>query len=1018
MRLEAFVHKPVWAGTLALLILILGIIGYKKLPVRLFPLVASSEVTITTTFPGASPQTMAGFVTIPIQKALAGLDGVNYIRAVNTEGTSTIYIHFFLKKGMIDTVLPQISNRVSSVMWKLPKEINSPIITKVNPNAGTNGAIMFYAFSSSTMPRNRVTDFINRDVISEIESIKGVASATIYGKRVYAMRVWLDPKKMAAFGVTASDVVNALRTESLQSTSGQIKGQYLTFNISTTTNLNTPQEFNNIIIRAKDNQTVRISDIGQAELGATENKVVGHVFGKPAITIAIIPQDNANSIQTADRVRVFFNKLKNRTPPGLKIQVLADMTQFNRKSISEVRQTIIESALFVFVVILLFLGSLRAVMIPVITMPLSLLGGTALMWIFGYSSNTLTMLAWVLAIGLVVDDAIVVLENIHRHMEEGRTRLEAAIDSIGEIKSAIVVMTLVVAVVFIPIGFIPGISGALFAEFSNTLAMVVIISGILALCITPVMCRYIMPSTNKVSRFTHWIDHLFSKIRNSYKHVLTEVLHIRWFIGIVFVGLIYALIHLFNATPSELIPPENNGVIIGIGFPQPGANIDYLQRWGKQFNTIYKKMPDKLNYGVFEGFPPGANQITSFVVLDTNKASSKMQDKLLRETQQKMGQVKGLFGIAVRRPILPGQTANTPVGFVLKTSGNYLALNAAMNTLLKHADKYPGLIAPYANMKMQSIQINVNLNRDKMQSMGISAAQVADTLATYFGKPVINRFNYGGRSYEVIPQVYRKNRYNPEDIKLAYVRSQTGQLVPLSSIATITESMTPNTLNQFQHMNSAMLSASLAPGYTLSQALQYLEHIVNTDLPKNVSFDYAGVSRQFVQSQGVLATAFAFAIVLIYLLLSTFFNSFREPFIVMLSVPLAITGALFIMFLTGVTLNIYTKIGLIMLVGLVSKHGILIVHFANQQQKEHGFAPTKAVIEAASIRLRPILMTTAAMIAGAIPLVLADGAGAEARQNIGFVIVGGMALGTLLTLFIVPAAYTLMAKVYKKQVYS
>jgi len=1009
MKLETFIRKPVLAITLAIVILIFGIVGYVKLPVRLFPLVPSSFVTVTTTYPGASPEIMEGFVSTPIEEALTGLDGVDYISAANTQSTSVVTLKFFLKKGELQKALPQITNRVNSIMWKLPKGINSPIITKVDPNGGPGQAIMYVGFGSKVLTRGQVTDFLTRVVKPQVEALPGVSQMQIFGGRTYAMRIWIDPKKMAAYHITATDIANALNNQNLQATAGRFKGKFMRFNVTTNSDMSTPKQFNNLVIRGGAHP-IRIRDIGSAQLGAAENDVNAFLLGQPSQVIGIEIQDNANAIQVSNEMHKLMKSIQVHLPPGVWMKLLVDMTDFNRASISEVHHTMVEACIFVFIVILLFLGSFRSVTIPVITIPLSLLGGCALMYAMGYSNNTLTLLAWVLAIGLVVDDAIVVLENIHRHMEHGLKRIDAAIASLAEIKSAIVVMTLAVAVVFIPIGFIPGISGALFKEFAYTLSMVVLISGVLALTLTPMMCTYILESQAKISKFAHYVDKNFEFFRCKYKHVLSEVLKIRWLVGIIFIGLLGAGYVLVSRTPAELMPTENTNTLIGIGLAPPGVNIDYITHYAREFEYVYQHIPEMESYGVFSGWPSGANQVASFMQIRPHQKGDRNEDQILGSLLEKLNHVDGLFSFAIKRPILPGAALQPPVEFVIKTNLPYPQLNKAMSKLLAAANDYPGLIAPNVNLQMSQQQVNIDVDRNKAAALGITNKQIDDTLAMYLAKPILQWFNYQGRSYEVIPQVYRKYRMNPDQARFMYLRAASGQLVPLTSIATITTSRSPNTLNQFAQQHSATLSGEVAPGYTIGQVLSYLEHYVHRHFNASIEYDFSGQSRQYIQSEGVLATAFVFAIILIYLLLAAFFNSFIEPLVVMVSVPLAIVGALYTMYLAGVTLNIYTKIGLIMLVGLISKHGILIVHFANNQQEEHGMKPLEAVIEAASIRLRPILMTTFAMIASAIPLVLAGGAGAAARQDIGWVVVGGMSLGTVLTLFVVPTAYSLLVR--------
>jgi multidrug efflux pump len=1003
--LALFVKRPVLAAALSVFILFTGVIAYLLLPVRDYPVMPASRVTVTTTLPGASPQVMEGFVSTPLEEALTGLDGVDYISSSNSEGQSVITLKFPIGYD-IDAVLPQVSNRVNSVVWKLPKQINGPTVKKINPNSGPTGAIMYISYFSDALNMKQLSDYMLRVVQTQLESVKGVATVEMWGDRMYSMRIWLNPRLMAAHHVSASEVVQALRANNLRSTAGQLKGRQLLFNVSTSSTLSTPKEFNQIVVKSDKGRHVRIADIGVAKLGAVSRELVGTFEGRQAMNIGIVPQANANSIEVAKRVKTTLKKLQ--LPPKTTYRILLDKTQFSIESIKEVHRTLIEACICVFIVIFLFLGSMRLLAIPIVTIPLSLLGGCGLMLLFGYSLNSLTFLAAVLAIGLVVDDAIVVIENVHRHIQMGQSRLAAAINGVTEIRNPVISMTLTVAIVLLPIGFVSGFSGALFKEFAFCMAMVVIISGILALFVSPAMCGKVLEDHEP--KLSIMIDKVMERFKSAYKAVLHHFIRMKWLVLVLFIAVIAAGLHLSSKLPSELIPPENEGVVIAMGIAPTGMNQDYTMKYGQVFNKIFAKTPGMLTYGVFYGFPSLPTQVIGFVVVDPFNKEGLSIDQIIKQTNNEVKRIPGLLSFAVKMPTLPGAQTMQSISFVLKTTRPYAELSQAMNRLLDATKSSDSVTNAQSNLKMNQVQVDVTVNRNKADAVGVTTQQISDTLAVMLGKPYINRFGLGGRSYEVIPQVFHRFRMNPDELYNIYIPTNNGKLIPLSDVVNISESMTPNTLNQFQLMRSATLTASVAPGYTLGQSLKYLKDYVHTHLGGDYHVDYSSQSRQFIQSEGVLQKVFVIALFLIYLLLTINFASFRDPLIVMLSVPLSLVGAVYAMFLSGATFNIYTKIGLIMLVGLISKHGILIVNFANMLQEEKGLSLVEAAVEAAAIRLRPILMTTAAMIAGAVPLVLASGAGHVAREQIGWVIIGGMALGTCLTLFVVPTAYSLFAK--------
>lgn len=1007
MSLALFVKKPVLAAVISIFIFIIGVIGYLYLPIRDYPVLPASRITITTNYPGAGPQVMEGFISTPIEQALAGLDGVDYISSNNIEGQSTITIKFPLGYD-INSILPQVTDRVNSVLWKLPKKINGPTVTKVNPNEGPTGAIMYISFYSKKLSMEQVTSYLNRVVQTEMEGVKGVAQASIFGVRTYAMRVWMNPKLMAAHDISATDIQQALLNNNIRSAAGQLKGQYLLFNVSASSDLSTPKQFSQIVIKSVNGHFVRLGDVATVLYGAENTRIVGSQAGNPAIVVAVVPQAKANSIAVANGIHHLLAKLKQQMPPGLHFEILLDKSKFSKASIKEVQTTVIEACIFVFVVIFLFLGSFRLLAVPIITIPLSLLGGCALMLAFGYSLNGLTFLAAVLAIGLVVDDAIVVIENVHRHIQMGQSKMQAALSGVQEIRNPVISMTLTVAIVLLPIGFVPGFSGALFKEFAFSMAMVVIMSGVLALFVSPAMCAKIL--SDHEPKLSKMIDAVMEKLKRGYKITLRHLISIKWFVGLIFIAVILAGVHLAQLLPSQLIPAENEGVIVAMGFAPSGMNMDYTIKYGQLFNKIYQHYPYMHTYGVFYGFPSLPTTTNSFVVLKSLDKLPVTEDQILTDISNKLKHIAGLLAFAIKMPTLPGAMTLQNVNFVLKTTKPYTDLNTAMDKLLVAAQKSNVITNAQVNLKMNQVQVNVDINRSKASALGVPVSEITNTLSMMLGQPIINRFGLQGRSYEVIPQVFRHFRMNPDDIKYMYVRTVEGNMLPLTDVVDISESMTPNTLNQFQLMRSATLTASVAPHHTLGQALAYLNDYVKTNIGAAYHVDYSGRSRQYIQTEGRLLQAFIFAIALIYLLLTINFTSFRDPLIVMLSVPLSLVGAVYAMYLSGATFNIYTKIGLIMLVGLISKHGILIVNFANMLQETIGLNRMEAAIEAAAIRLRPILMTTFAMIAGAVPLVLASGAGHIAREQIGWVVIGGMALGTCLTLFVVPTAYSLMAK--------
>lgn len=1007
---DIFIRRPVFATVLSLIILLTGIRAFMSLPTRQFPQISASVINISTTFSGASPQIMEGFVTTPIENALSGIDGIDYIKSTSSTGSSNISVVFNLGYD-INKAVTNISNAVSSVRYLLPKQIQDPIVAERDPNAQPTMYIPFY---SPTLNAEQITDYIVRVVQPEIATLPGVAQALIFGERLYSMRIWLNPQLMASHGVTANDVSTALMNNNIQTAAGTIESKWELFDVTAQTDLRTPAQFNNLVIKSDNKGNfVRLNAIGYAELGPEDDSTSVNINGQNAIVLAVVPQPTANPLDISKEVNNVMPSVKRSLPQGLNAILMYDASKFIAASIKEVYQTIIEATLFVIIVIFMFLGSLRNALIPIITIPLSIIGVCSIMLALGYSINVLTLLAWVLAIGLVVDDAIVVVENIHRHIEDGLSPFDASIKGAREIGFAVIAMTLTLAAVYAPIGFVSGLTGALFREFAFTLAGSVIISGFVALTLSPMMCSKLLKHSEKKG-LPEKVDEIFNRFMNKYKELLKATLDRKGLVLII-AGIIYVSCYsLYTTLPSELAPQEDQGVILGAATGPTNANVNYTISQTKKIEDIYKKVPESLGYGIINGYAgsPAQNSAFSFMVLKPWSERKRSSSDIIASLFPQFWAIPGIKAFPFNDPPLPGSNAFTPVEFVLKTTGSYQDLNNAAQKLIGIAEKEnPKLLNLDSDLKMDTAQVDIELDRDKAADLGIPMTEINSTLNLALAQPLLAQFNMGGKSYNIIPQVMPQFRSSAAQLGQLNVRTGTGQLIPLSNIATINQTVETQSLNHFQQVRAAKISAGLAPGYTLGQALSYLEGIAKKNLPPNIQYDFEGQSRQMVQSSGAMEETFVFAILFIFLVLAAQFESFRDPLIVMMSVPLSSAGALIALhLLPGGTLNIYTEIGLVTLVGLISKHGILIVEFANQLQ-EQGYDKLGAIIESASIRLRPVLMTTFAMILGALPLALSHGAGSGARTQLGWVIIGGMSFGTFFTLFVIPTMYMFLAKV-------
>jgi multidrug efflux pump len=1023
------IRRPVLATVMSLMLILIGVISYQRLSVREYPNIDAPVVSVRTVYTGASAEIIESQVTRPLEDSLAGIEGIRTIKSVSREEVSQITVEFILSRDP-DNAASDVRDRVSRVRGRLPDDVDEPVIAKVEADAQ---AIVWLAFSSDQHSALEITDYADRVVQDRLQTLSGVASVIIGGERRYAMRIWLDRDRLAAYQLTPQDVEDALRNQNLEVPSGRIESRNREFTVLTQTDLQTPEQFNRLIIREVNGYPIRLSDVGRAEIDAADERNAVRVNGNPAVGLGIVKQSTANTLAVAQAVKSELPKIIAALPEGMKLKVAFDQSLFIEESIQAVFEAMAEALILVVVVIFLFLRSLRATLIPFVTIPVSLIGAFIFLYAMGFSINVLTLLGLVLAIGLVVDDAIVMLENIQRRIEHGMNALQAAFEGSKEIAFAVIAMTLTLTAVFVPLAFMTGNTGRLFTEFALTVASAVLVSGFVALTLTPMMCSKILRPQKTHSRLHRISEQWLLALNNGYRRLLTAALNKRWWIillgGIVagisvplFTGISIPVpkgnsVPLLTGLKSELAPLEDRGLLIGIMIAPEGATMSYTDRYARQVEGFYSKVPEIFNY--FMVVAPGLerpNPVTfalSFVNLTPWEQRSRSAQDIAAALGPKMFMLPGVLAFPISPPSLGQSFRNPPVQFVVQ-GNSYAELQTMVNALLAKASKFPGLVNVDSDLKLNKPQLKVMLDRDKAASVGVEVGQVGRTLETLLGGRQVTRFKREGEQYDVIVKLRDEERTNPNDLSSIFARGNDGQLIQLANLVRIKETVAPKELNHFDRLRSATISANLAPGYSLGQALEFMEGAAKEVLTAGAKTSLDGQSREFKESGAALYLTFMLALIFIYLVLAAQFESFLSPFIIMLTVPLAMTGALLSLKLTGGTLNVYSQIGMVMLIGLITKHGILIVEFANQLQ-ERGRDLHAAVIEAASLRLRPILMTTAAMVLGTLPLALATGAGAESRQQIGWVIVGGLLLGTFLTLFVIPSVYTLVSRT-KKQV--
>ena len=997
---DLFIRRPVLAMVVSLLLVVLGLRSLFSLPINQYPKTQNAVVTISTTYYGADAQTVAGFITQPLESAIAQAQGIDYLSSSSSSGVSTITATLRLNYDA-NRALTQINTQVSSVKNQLPAQAQTPVLTV---EMGQTTDAMYLGFYSKTLPTNNVTDYLSRVVKPKLDSISGVQTAELLGARQFALRAWLDADRMAAFGVTAAEVSTALGNNNYLAALGSSKGQMVTVPLTAGTDLHSVEEFRKLVVKRSGDSIVRLEDLATVVLGS-ENYDFNVAFsGVRSVFIGIKVAPEANILDVAKRVRASFPDIQSQLPAGLTGEIVYDSTFFINTSIREVIKTLVEALLIVTIVIYLFLGSLRAVIVPVIAMPLSLIGTFTAMLALGYSINLLTLLAIVLAIGLVVDDAIIVVENVDRHMKQGQPPLEASLLAARELGSPILAMTVVLIAVYVPIGFQGGLTGALFTEFAFTLAGAVAVSGIVALTLSPMMCsRFFRPEQDS-GRFVQAIDRVFGRVHDTYRRLLHALLD-TWVVLIVMAALLMVVLGLmFKMSQSELAPEEDQGVVLSQVVGDPTATSDQMQVYAEQIYQVAKAMPEYSQMFQITGVPTVNSGFGGMLMTPWDERTRSAKE-VQQDLQAGWNRIAGARVAAFQFPALPG-SSGLPVQFVIATTEPFENLDAIAQQVLEKARSSGKFYFIDTDLKIDKPQATVVIDRDSVASLGMTQQDVGQALGAALGGGYVNYFSIAGRSYKVIPQVLQVDRLNPSAVLDFHIKTPSGTMIPASTVAHIEYDVVPESINRFQQLNSVTLSG--VSGASQGEVLGFMHDTLAQVAPSGYTAEYAGQSRQFVQESGGFIVTMLFAVVIVFLALAAQFESFRDPVVILVSVPLALFGATMFIFLGFASINIYTEVGLVTLMGLISKHGILIVEVANQLQKT-GKSKREAVEEAAAVRLRPILMTTAAMVFGVLPLVIASGAGAAGRHAMGLVIFTGLSIGTLFTLFVVPAMYLFLA---------
>jgi multidrug efflux pump len=1002
---DIFIRRPVLASVISLLLLVLGARAFTALELREYPELSNTVVTVTTAYPGASSELIQGFITTPLQQAIAEARGIDYLMATSRQGVSTIEAVMELNYDP-NAAVAEIQAKVASQRGTLPAESEDPVI---DSTTGEQTAMMYIVFNSDEMSVSQTTDYLLRVVQPKLQAVPGVAKATINGSGAFAMRVWLDPQRLVAHDVSAEQVAQVLRENSFLAAVGQTKGAFVRTDLGATTDVSTEADFRRLIVREDAQALVRLEDVARVELGAENYDSVSMFNGKPGTVMAIEPAPGSNPLTVAGLVHEAMVDVREQLPSGLQSSLAYDASEYIKESIKEVFTTLFEAMMIVLAVIFLSLGSLRAAIVPAVAVPLSLVGGVFLMMLMGFSINLLTLLAMVLAIGLVVDDAIIVVENVHRHVEMGKTRLQAAIDGAREIGLPIIAMTTTLVAVYAPIGFMGGLVGTLFTEFAFSLAGAVLVSGIVALTLSPMLSSKVLSRHGEPHRFEQAVERFFNWLAGSYRRLLSATLNFVPVTMVFAATILVSIYFMFAMTPKELAPVEDQSILFLQGRLSQTATLEYNRFYTERLLEEVKVIPEKYNTFLFLG--QGGSSSTTFGGFKLGPPSERERSTMQvhPELQAALNRVPGMQVASFPKPSLPGSVRGLPLQFVITSAADFDELDTVANDLIGAAMQSGLFGFLQKSVEFASPRSTLVIDRDRAGDLGISMADIARSLATLLGEGYVNRFNLEGRSYKVIPQVERTARLDLSDLDSYYLYSTEGDAVPLSALVDYASTVEPSARTQFQQLNAVTVQGVLAPGATLGEALAFMQAEAGRSFPQGFGYDFNGESRQYAEQGSALIITFFLAIIIIYLVLAAQFESWRDPLIILVSVPMSIAGALIFMTLGFATVNIYTQVGLITLIGLISKNGILIVEFANQLRETEGLGKREAIEKSSAIRLRPVLMTTVAMIMAMLPLLMASGPGAVSRFDIGLVIATGLGIGTLFTLFVLPAVYMLLS---------
>jgi multidrug efflux pump len=1006
---EICIRRPVFATVMSLMIVLLGVISFDRLTVREYPQIDTPVVSVRTVYKGASAQVVESQVTQPLEDSLSGIEGVRTLKSVSREEVSQITIEFVTERD-VDAAANDVRDRVARVRARLPEAADESIVSKIEADAQ---AIMWLAFFSDRHDALQLTDHVDRHVADRLKTLPGVASVMVGGERKYAMRLWIDRERLAAYALTVQDVESALRRQNVEIPAGRIESMQREFTVLSESDLRTAEQFNRMIITQARGYPVRLRDVGHAQLGALDERKVVRVNGNPAVGLGVVKQSTANTLEVARAVKREIEQVREALPEGMALRVAFDSSIFIERSIDAVYEVLGEAVLLVVLVIFLFLRSVRSTLIPFVTIPVSLVGAFFFLYLLGFSINVLTLLGIVLAVGLVVDDAIVVLENCHRHIELGKSPRAGSIDGSREIAFAVIAMSVTLVAVFLPLGFQQGRTGRLFTEFALTVAGAVAVSGFVALTLTPMMCSRILKGHQRHGRAYQVMERFFAAMTAGYRGALERVLGRRWIVGVMFLAIFAGVALTYVALKKELSPQEDRGFFLSWILAPEGASMEYTDRNVRAVERLYADIPEIVN--TFAVVAPGLEPpnpvnlgVTFSQLKPWEERSRKTQDITAALRPKLSGALPGVLAFPLDPPSLGQSFRDPPVQFVVQAP-SYEALEKAGDALLAEVRRSGAIVNADTDLKLNKPQLAVDIDRDKAAAIGVEIDTIGRTLETLLGGRQVTRFKREGKQYDVVVQLEAQNRNTPADLTAIYVRSRDGRLVQLSNLVTVRETVAAKELNHFDRARALRLTANVAPGRSLGEALETLEQAAGRVLPGSARTALDGQSREFRESGATLLLTFALALAFIYLVLAAQFESFVSPFIIMLTVPLAALGALAALWVTGNSLNVYSQIGLVMLIGLITKNGILIVEFANQLRGK-GIGRFEAVIESSTLRLRPILMTSLATVLGALPLALAAGAGSEARQAIGWVVVGGLSVGTVFTLFVIPTAYTLLIR--------